>query len=1258
MKRSRSRIAAIVGFVGIFPALVVVALLAIEFSIPIDGFRARVATSLSGLIGCPLTIGGSLHLVTGTQPGIDARDVRLEECRAVRIARASADRVRVSVDLWALFSREIRLAEIAGEHLEAEVPTEAPAPVAADSGAPSRWTFVEIRRLHVAPARVLVRSVSVPPRRIDLTEVEGLARAGKPMQLTLRGTRASENWDVTATTATMRDALAGLERWPLELKGSYAGATVSLHGSWTPTPIGVEGDLAVTSAAAERVFRAFGADAPELGKIDVSGKLAATADSVSLDELQFAGPVGAISGDARIVMQTVRPMFTVSLSARDVDYAALERWRSAELGTGSAEDTLTRMLDRLRSFDAEVVASFGRLTNGPLEIIDFKHSANLKAGELNFTNTATVDGAVGSLSVDVDARGPYAIKARASVTSLPSSAVARARDLAEVDPRIGGLSANLSARGATVETLLKDLRGQVQGKDIRLVLPLPGERRDARLRTVEIKAGRGEAMQARAAGTLAGEPLELEVTAGPLIELVENRTWAVERLRGRIGAARVQASGRIEQPRTAAAAKLAFDIAVSRLDQLAPLVGGTKLPRLPGSIRGSIDTGPDAWRVDATTLAIGATHGSGRASGKRGAPIIVALDLQSVAGDELAGFGRSAGPADQEKRPVSLPDLDLSLKARKADYGGQAFESVAISAEVRDRIVRAPFSLGWSGARIEGKLGASFGKDAVRLDGDVEARGLDLARIKGPFEKQGITGRIDRLAARVEASAASADALAANAAISIDATNASLILPKSDALPEGARVTFSGEIRAPAAAPIDFSIKGALRDKPFAASGQLPTLDALFPEGKPHAVRLVVDYDRTRLEATGNATIDKDAPRFSGAVNLSGDTLHTLADLAGFSARGFGPYKVSAGIAADNAGINAKDMAVQLGKSAFRASLSVGKRKERPRVAAKVRGQPVHLEDIGAQKWSPVNVETSAIRETRSGKKLDQATLDRDARLLTHALRAFDFDIDVMFDEVSAAGQVVGRAEIKARLDAGQLVIEPASLWIGQGKFSAEIEVDARGPVPQYAVKFEGTGFDYGPLMRAADAKSPHAGTLDLSMDIKTSGPPETLVQNATGEFDVLVLPKNQEAGSLSLLGAGVLRLLMQTLDPNSQSQLNCIVGSFGLDKGIATSHVVLLDTSLARVAGELVVDYRTRGLQGRFAPRSKRPQLFAVAPGITVGGTLDAPDIGVSPQSIVVGALRIWQFPLAFASDWLSSENAPADGTPDCRAAYRHVLH
>ena len=72
--------------------------------------------------------------MTGTRPGIEGRDVRLEECRAIRVARASADRVRVRVDLWALFSHEIRLAEIHGDRLEAEVPTETPAPATTPAG--------------------------------------------------------------------------------------------------------------------------------------------------------------------------------------------------------------------------------------------------------------------------------------------------------------------------------------------------------------------------------------------------------------------------------------------------------------------------------------------------------------------------------------------------------------------------------------------------------------------------------------------------------------------------------------------------------------------------------------------------------------------------------------------------------------------------------------------------------------------------------------------------------------------------------------------------------------------------------------------------------------------------------------------------------------------------------------------------------------------------------------------------------------------
>jgi hypothetical protein len=809
-----------------------------------------------------------------------------------------------------------------------------------------------------------------------------------------------------------------------------------------------------------------------------------------------------------------------------------------------------------------------------------------------------------------------------------------------------------------VKALLDDFQGQLTGKDLKLVVHFAGHPHEVRLRAIDIKGGRGEAVRANARGTLSGEPLELELIGSPLVDLIDDRSWAVKRLTARVGAARVEASGRIEQPRTAMAVKLAFDFAVSRLDQLAPLIGGATLPGVPGSLRGSIDTGPDAWRVDATAIAIGATRGRGNADGRSGTPITVALEMQTIAGDELAGIGASTRSTTRDAPAPALPDIDLSLQARRADYLGQTLENVAVSAQVRDNAVRGPFSLDWSGARVEGKLDAAFSRDAMRLQGEGAARGIDLARIAGPLEKRGITGRIERLTLRVDASAAAAAALPANAAISIEAQDAHLILPKSDAFPKGARVTLGGELHAAAAAPIDFSIKGVLDEKPFAASGQLPPLDALFPKAKPHAVRLAIDYDRTRLEAAGNATIDKDVPRFSGTVSLSGDTIHTLADLVGFPLPPLGPYKVSTTIDADSDQIKAQDLAMRLGKSEFRGSLAADTRKTRPRLAAKVRGVPVHLEDIGAQAWSPGNVEERAVKESRSGEQIDQAKLDRDARVLTDILRAFDFDLDLTLDEISSAGEVVGRAELKAALANGRLAVDPATIWFGQGKFSAEITIDVRGKSPQYATKFEGTGFEYGPLMRAIEPKKPHNGTLDLSLDIRTHGAPESFVQNASGEFDVLILPKDQEAGALGALGSGVLPLILQTLDPRSQSQLNCIVGSFNIDKGVATSRIVLLDTTLARVAGDLVVDYRSRGMKGTFAPRSKQPRLFPVAPGINVGGTLDAPDISVSTQSVVLGALRVWQLPVTFASDWLLKDNMPADGTPDCKAAYRHVLH
>ncbi len=67
--------------------------------------------------------------------------------------------------------------------------------------------------------------------------------------------------------------------------------------------------------------------------------------------------------------------------------------------------------------------------------------------------------------------------------------------------------------------------------------------------------------------------------------------------------------------------------------------------------------------------------------------------------------------------------------------------------------------------------------------------------------------------------------------------------------------------------------------------------------------------------------------------------------------------------------------------------------------------------------------------------------------VLTNILRAFDFDLDLTLDEISSAGEVVGRAELKAALANGRLAVDPATVWFGQGKFSADFAIDVRGKI-------------------------------------------------------------------------------------------------------------------------------------------------------------------------------------------------------------------
>ncbi|MCZ7565793.1 MAG: AsmA family protein [Burkholderiales bacterium] len=498
-------------------------------------------------------------------------------------------------------------------------------------------------------------------------------------------------------------------------------------------------------------------------------------------------------------------------------------------------------------------------------------------------------------------------------------------------------------------------------------------------------------------------------------------------------------------------------------------------------------------------------------------------------------------------------------------------------------------------------------------------------------------------------------ALLESAAFAVDVSDAALALPEDSVIGAGARIAFAGRVATRAGAAVSVEVKGDAQGTPLALSGHFAPLANLLAGSDSQPVDLALALGDTRFEAAGTVSARGGREHFEGRARLAGPSVATLERVINANLPDLPAYAASASVRTDAARVELDDFTLRLGESTLAGRLVWRRVDERGRLEGRLSGKRVRLEDlaVGRALAAPAG---SAHEATLS---LDVKALERDATRLARFVRAFDADLAVALEDVTSAGAAVGRASAALRMDGGRLTLAPFALELAAsgGTVRAELAIDARGAAPHYRVEVDAERLEYGPFARAADPKSANAGTLDLSMRLTSRGTPTELMRRASGAVDALVVPRGRVSASLfDLWSAGLLQNIWTRLDPGAESRLNCAVGSFDLAEGVLKSRLVLLDTTRVRVVGELEADFGTRKLGGRLAPRAKQPELFNPAPSVRVGGTFERPTVLPSPEALVIGALRLYGFAYAYALDWLTTKNLPADGTPDCEAAYRRV--
>jgi len=1260
MSRTLRRLAAAAGALLALALLGAALLAVVELRIPADPWRARIAAALADALGCRVALDGRLALLSGPRPGVDAASVSVYECAVADDARVALEGVTVRARLWPLLRGEVRGVEASAQRAELAVPKQFRARPRTAKRAPG-GRALDIERVRIASLGVALPRADGTALRVAVEALEASAPAGAPTAVNAHGTFRAEPWRSTVTAPPLDALLDGAAAARMEVSASYAGADLEARGTVRRDPVAVEADLALRTQAAERLVAALGGPAPARGAFALRSRVAWSGERVELAALALESAALDLQGSAHVDWSGERPMLGADARVSRLDAAALAKWRGKADPPVPLAATIERVAAALSRADAEVKLAIDAVANGPVPATGLAFEARLAGGRLLATGTGVVDAAPGEMRLEADARGPLAVDARATVKRLPRETLGRAAGAAALDPRVGALTATLRARGPDAAHLLRSAETRFVASELRLALPIAGERIEARLRTAELDARAERSLRARAAGTLGGQPVTLEVSGASAAALVDGRPWPVQ-VRARLADARLDARGEIATESGERHARLAVDFAAARLDRLTALLPRAPLPALRAALRGSVDFGGEAWHIAADSLAVGGSRGEGAVRSARKvatgpAPLRITLALANLDADELVGsLPARAAPEPATARARPPVDLDLALDARRATARGIALDALSLRSGMRGgRITGAPFAFGASGAKVEGVLDVDLSGDTPRYGVKAAASSVDVARIVAHVAERRIALRVGRVTVEGETRGRSAKALLESAAFAADVADAALALPDDSMIGAGARIAFAGRVATRAGAAVEIDVKGDAQGTPLTLAGHLAPLAHLLTGSDSQPVDLALALGGTRFEAAGTVSVRDGRERFEGRARLAGPSVAALERVINANLPDLPAYAASASVKTDATRVELDDFTLRLGESTLAGRLAWREAGGRGRLEGRLSGERVRLEDLAAERA----LAAPAGSAQDATLALDVKTLERDAARLARFVRAFDADLAVVLEDVTAAGAAVGRASAVLRMDGGRLVLSPFALALAGdgGTVRAELAMDARGAAPHYDVHVAAERLEYGPFARAADPKSVNAGTLDLSMRLTSRGTPTELMRRANGTVDLLVVPRGRVSASLvDLWSAGLLQNIWTRLDPGAESRLNCAVGSFDLTEGVLKSRLVLLDTTRVRVAGELEADFGTRKLGGRLAPRAKQPELFNPAPSVRVGGTFERPTVLPSPEALVIGALRLYGFAYAYALDWLTTKNMPADGTPDCRAAYRRA--
>lgn len=426
--------------------------------------------------------------------------------------------------------------------------------------------------------------------------------------------------------------------------------------------------------------------------------------------------------------------------------------------------------------------------------------------------------------------------------------------------------------------------------------------------------------------------------------------------------------------------------------------------------------------------------------------------------------------------------------------------------------------------------------------------------------------------------------------------------------------------------PLDLQLKAVLNDIAISLAGQIgPVHTLLNPAARSH-----VDLTVEALDLTAMVRGSMSLPNVDAAIEVSGDDLAGLKPLVGDAIPAGQSLKLTAQLSAGPESVKLSGLSLTLGDTDLSGDVAVALGGTRPKVDAALTSRQVNL--VALMPKGQASGETSGAAQ--GGGASDDGRVFPDDPLPLDGLKAADVNAQIEIARLLLPDIELAETAVTIALADGKLKLEPASTTLAGNRIKAALALDASREVPELKLDMLAESFDFGRMLKETGTTELLEGSGELDLKLQGQGKSvRAIMASLNGETDLLMGEGRMRTQAFDVLVGGLSAVMGSLFSKQSEwTVVNCTAGRFKIEKGIATSQVMLFDTEYSTVVGEGNVDLGTERLDLIMTPQSKSATLNLSVP-VHVEGTLAAPSFrpdAVSVARRVGGLLGSVVFPPA----------------------------